>query len=62
MQRGVRLADLPVAEFQAAHASLDESVYGVLGVERAIEAFVSYGSTAPSQVDRQVERWKQRLG
>jgi argininosuccinate lyase len=62
MQRGVRLADLPVEEFQAAHASLDESVYGVLGVERAIEAFVSYGSTAPSQVDRQVELWKQRLG
>lgn len=62
MQRGVRLADLPVAEFQAAHASLDESVYGVLGVERAIEAFVSYGSTAPSQVDDQVERWKRRLG
>jgi len=62
MQRGVRLADLPVEEFQAAHVSLDESVYDILGVERAIEAFVSYGSTAPSQVDHQVERWKQRLG
>ena len=29
MQRGVRLADLSIDEFQSAHASLDESVYGV---------------------------------
>jgi argininosuccinate lyase len=62
MQRDVRLADLSLEEFQSAHAALDESVYGVLGVERAIEAFVSYGSTAPRQVDHQVERWKERLG
>jgi len=61
MQRGIRLADLSVAEFQAAHTALDETVYGVLGVEQAIEAFVSYGSTAPAQVAKQVQRWKERL-
>jgi hypothetical protein len=34
----------------------------VLGVENAIKSFVSYGSTAPQEVARQVERWKQRIG
>lgn len=62
MQRGARLADLPLEEFQSAHPALDENVYGVLGVRQAVEAFVSYGSTAPSQVSDQVERWKERLG
>ena len=61
MDRGVRLADIPLAEFQEALPSLDESVYGVLGVKQAVAAMQSYGSTAPEQVRRQVERWKERL-
>ncbi|MFM9117558.1 MAG: argininosuccinate lyase, partial [Planctomycetota bacterium] len=62
MERGVRLADLALSDFQELQPDLDDSVYGVLGVENAVRAFVSYGSTAPSEVARQVERWKQRLG
>jgi argininosuccinate lyase len=61
MQRDVPLANLELAEFQAAHASLDASVYDVLGVEQAILAFVSEGSTAPAEVDKQIAAWKQRL-
>ncbi|MCC6124964.1 MAG: argininosuccinate lyase [Pirellulales bacterium] len=61
MDRGVRLADLPLTEFQAAAPDLDESVYGVLGVEQAVAAMQSYGSTAPAEVRKQVERWKKRL-
>ncbi|MBL7042666.1 MAG: argininosuccinate lyase [Pirellulaceae bacterium] len=61
-ERGVRLADLPLDEFQQAHSGLDESVYEVLGVEKAVEAFVSYGSTAPSEVEKQVAHWKEKLG
>jgi argininosuccinate lyase len=61
MDRGVRLADLSLAEFQAAYGELDESVYAVLGVEKAVSAMKSYGSTAPDEVKRQVERWKERL-
>src|SRR6478609_377052 len=57
-ERGCRLADLKIDDFRAADASLDESVYEVLGVERAIAAFKSYGSTAPSEVRKQIERWK----
>jgi argininosuccinate lyase len=61
MKQNVPLAKLPLAEFQAAHASLDKQVYDVLGVERAIAAFTSYGSTAPDQVASQVAAWRKKL-
>ena len=62
MQRQVTLAQLPLEEFRAVDAELDEDVYSVLGVRQAIEAFVSYGSTAPAEVARQVSGWRERLG
>jgi argininosuccinate lyase len=62
MQQGVRLADLPLADFRELDPDLDESVYQVLGVENAVRAFVSYGSTAPAEVQKQGKRWKERLG
>jgi len=61
MKTGVSLAELPLSEFQAAHKALDEKVFDILGVERAIEAFSSYGSTAPTEVAKQVGRWRERL-
>jgi len=61
MRRNVPLAGLPVEEFRAAHDSLDESVYDVLGVQRAVAAFVSEGSTAPDQVAAQIRAWRRRL-
>lgn len=61
IERGVRLADLPLAEFQQLDPELDNSVFQVLGAKNAIAAFVSYGSTAPNQVADQVQLWKQRL-
>ena len=61
MEQGVPLAQLSLAEFQAEHAELDETIFEVLGARRAVEAFMSYGSTAPSEVARQVARWKQQL-
>ena len=61
MKRGERLADLPVEFFQSAHESLDESVYDVLGVENAIKAFCSVGSTNPAKVEEQIAVWKDRL-
>jgi len=62
IDQGARLADLPLSDFQEADASLDESVYEVLGVQKAVEAMKSYGSTAPAEVDRQIASWKERLG
>jgi len=61
MKLDVPLAALPLSDFQAAHESLDEQVFEVLGVDRAVAAFVSYGSTAPEQVAQQVALWKEQL-
>ena len=61
LDQNVRLSDLPLADFQAAHPELDATVYDVLGVDRAINAFVSYGSTAPAEVAKQVAIWKEKL-
>src|SRR5206468_2688838 len=58
LTRGCRLADLTINEFRAVDPSLDESVYGILGVDKAITAFKSFGSTAPAEVRKQIERWK----
>jgi argininosuccinate lyase len=61
LDRGVRLSDLSIEEFREVHPDLDESIYGVLGVEQAVRAMRSYGSTGPGEVERQVEVWKRRL-
>ena len=61
MDRNVRLADLPLEVFQAEHVELDESVYEVLGVERAVAAMQSEGSTAPEEVKKQIARWKEQI-
>jgi argininosuccinate lyase len=61
MKQGVPLADLSPETFQSAHESLDASVYEVLGAQRAVEAFSSYGSTNPEQVEHQLAIWRDRL-
>ena len=61
LDRGVRLADLTLDELKAVDATLDQDVFEVLGVDKAISAFVSYGSTSPAQVEQQVKKWKRKL-
>ena len=61
MERNVPLAELPLDEIKAKHPELAENVREVLGVANAVEAFVSYGSTSPTEVARQVADWKKRL-
>lgn len=60
-EKSVTLSDLSLEEFQSFDSSLDDSVYDVLGVEKAVQAFQSVGSTAPAQVANQVAAWKSRL-
>ena len=62
LARGCRLADLALEDFQFADPSLDQAVFGILGVEKAIAAFKSYGSTAPAEVRKQIERWQAKVG
>jgi argininosuccinate lyase len=61
IQQAVPLAGLTLQQFQQSHPDLDQGVYQVLGVDKAVQAFVSYGSTAPAEVARQVAGWQARL-
>ncbi len=54
MDQGVRLADLP-------SELLDGELKDALGVKNAVARFVSYGSTGPKEVARQVQIWKEKL-
>ncbi len=60
-EKSVTLSQLPLEDFQSFDSSLDESVYDILGVDKAVEAFQSVGSTAPAMVASQVDLWKKRL-
>jgi argininosuccinate lyase len=61
-RRGLsRLADLTDTELASAHPELGPGARSVLGVVNAVRAFRSYGSTAPTEVETQLHRWKQRL-
>ncbi|WP_169973480.1 argininosuccinate lyase [Tautonia rosea] len=59
--RSCRLADLPLDDFQAACPAIAADVVHSLGVANAVKAFRSYGSTAPDQVQNQLEEWRKRL-
>jgi argininosuccinate lyase len=61
LARGCRLADLPIDEYRKLDNTLDEKVFEILGVDKAVAAFRSYGSTAPDQVRTQIDRWKKQL-
>jgi argininosuccinate lyase len=60
-----RLVDLPDAMFDVAlgepGASATGGIKAALGVKNAIDAFQSYGSTAPAEVESQLREWKERL-
>ncbi|MGE3821252.1 MAG: argininosuccinate lyase [Isosphaeraceae bacterium] len=56
-----RLADLPDAAFRQAHPSLGADAKTILGVSNAVNAFRSFGSTAPAEVEKQLTVWKARL-
>ncbi len=62
LERNVPLHELTEQEMRRVHSDLDRTLLEVLGVKKAVEAFVSYGSTAPSEVADQVSRWRERLG
>lgn len=62
-RRGLkRLVDLTDDELTEAHPQLGPKARSVLGVENAIKAFRSYGSTAPAEVEKQLVVWTGRLG
>jgi len=61
-QQGLkRLGDLSNADLSTAHPQLGQEARSCLGVRSAINAFRSYGSTAPAEVEKQLNRWRSRL-
>ena len=61
-RQGIKcLSDLSDAELVEAHPKLGPQVRRLLGVQNAINAFQSYGSTAPAEVEKQLGQWIQKL-
>jgi argininosuccinate lyase len=61
-ERRCRLADLGPEVYDGVRPGLGAGVYQVLGVANALSAFRSAGSTAPAEVERQLDWWRQQLG
>ncbi len=57
----IPLADLTDEQLRKADPSLDGSVREVLGVEKAVQAYQSFGSSNPDRVREQVQYWRQQL-
>ncbi|SHH29553.1 argininosuccinate lyase [Cognatishimia maritima] len=60
--RGCDLPDLTLEDMKSVHEHITEDVFGVLGVHNSVASRTSYGGTAPSEVRKQVARWKDLLG
>ena len=59
--KGYDLPDLSLEEMQSVNAAITEDVFSVLTVEASVASRTSYGGTAPSEVRKQVARWKDAL-
>ncbi|WP_133489120.1 argininosuccinate lyase [Aliiroseovarius marinus] len=59
--RGCDLPDLSLEDMQSVNAQITEEVFGVLGVHNSVASRTSYGGTAPSEVRKQIARWKEVL-
>ncbi len=60
-QGRVPLAELTDRQLAEADPNLDGAVRQVLGVEKAVNAYQSYGSSNPQQIQKQLIRWREQL-
>ena len=58
---GISLAELSDQQLQSVHSALDASVREVLGTEKAVQAYQSFGSSNPDRVLQQITRWREQL-
>ncbi len=59
--KGKDLPDLTLDQMKSAHEAITDGVFDVLGVDNSVASRASYGGTAPSEVRKQIARWKERL-
>jgi argininosuccinate lyase len=62
VEHGCELHDLSLEMLRAFSAMIDDDVFAVLEPATSIELKRTAGSTAPVEVRRQLERWKELLG
>nr|WP_205944484.1 argininosuccinate lyase [Pelagibius litoralis] len=60
-ERGCALAALPLSEMQAVEAGINEEIFEVLSVEKAVASRDSHGGTAPAQVRQAIAAAKERF-
>ncbi len=58
-KKGVRLEELPLADFRAVEPRTGAEVFQRLTVDASVAARASYGGTAPANVRTQIARWKE---
>jgi argininosuccinate lyase len=59
--RGVTLAELALADMQEEEPGITAAIYDVLSVTASVASRASEGGTAPANVARAAERWRQAL-
>jgi argininosuccinate lyase len=55
------LPDLSLADMQSVHDAITDDVFSVLTVQASVASRTSYGGTAPSEVRKQIKRWRKQL-
>jgi len=60
--RKAGLEELTLEELRSIHEGVTADVFSVLSVENSVKSRTSYGGTAPSEVRRQIDAWKKRIG
>lgn len=60
-ERGLVLADMPLADLQSIDARIDERVFDVLTIEASVASRSSHGGTAPGQVRARIAEAKAAL-
>ncbi|MEB7835119.1 argininosuccinate lyase [Staphylococcus equorum] len=61
IQHNVYLLDVPLEEYQNAHASIESDIYDYLKPENCVSRRISYGSTGQEAVKQQINIIKQQL-
>lgn len=60
-ERGLSLAELPLADLQAIDDRISDGVYDVLSVDASVASRISHGGTAPDQVRARIAEARARL-
>jgi argininosuccinate lyase len=60
-KKGVRLDELPLADFRSVEPRTGEDIFRRLTVDASVAARASYGGAAPANVKAQIARWKEIL-